>query len=119
VSDHQTRAAAGPLDAEGLRARVDRALAELLDRELAALDFLGDDAAPVVESLSRFVLGAGASRLVRIPPGVAHGVRNIGSTTARLIYFVDEHFTTDPATCDEGRLPWDYLGRDVWEITRG
>ena len=67
----------------------------------------------------RLVMGAGSSRLVRIPPGVAHGVRNIGTTTGRLIYFVDLHFTTDPATCDEGRLPWDYLGADVWEITRG
>jgi geranylgeranyl diphosphate synthase, type I len=59
VTDQQTPAAAGPLDAEGLRARVDRALTELLDRELAALDFLGDDAAPVVTSLRRFVLDAG------------------------------------------------------------
>ena len=67
----------------------------------------------------RLTLGAGASRLVRIPPGVAHGVRNLGTATARLIYFVDQHFTTEPATCDEGRLPWDYLGADVWEITRG
>src|SRR5215475_4180016 len=67
----------------------------------------------------RLTLGAGASRLLRIPPGVAHGVRNLGPSTARLIYFVDQQFTTDPATCDEGRLPWDYLGADVWEITRG
>jgi dTDP-4-dehydrorhamnose 3,5-epimerase len=67
----------------------------------------------------RLVLGAGASRLVRIPPGVAHGVRNLGTATARLIYFVDHHFTTDPATCDEGRLPWDFLKADVWDIERG
>src|SRR6266542_906472 len=67
----------------------------------------------------RIVLGAGASRLVRIPPGVAHGVRNIGTTTGHLIYFVDEYFTTDPATCDEGRLPWDYIGPEIWEMTRG
>ena len=67
----------------------------------------------------RLVLGAGASRLVRIPPGVAHGVRNLGAATARLIYFVDVHFTTDPATCDEGRLPWDYLGEHVWDVVRG
>ena len=67
----------------------------------------------------RLTLGAGASRLVRIPPGVAHGVRNLGTATARLIYFVDLHFTADPATCDEGRLPWDYLGADVWDIARG
>ena len=67
----------------------------------------------------RLMLGAGASRLVRIPPGVAHGVRNIGTTTGHLIYFVDEYFTPDPATCDEGRLPWDYVGADIWEMTRG
>jgi dTDP-4-dehydrorhamnose 3,5-epimerase-like enzyme len=67
----------------------------------------------------RLMLGAGASRLVRIPPGVAHGVRNIGPATGRLIYFVDLHFTADPANCDEGRLPWNYLGPEIWEVTRG
>ena len=67
----------------------------------------------------RLMLGAGASRLLRIPPGVAHGMRNIGTATARLIYFVDLHFATDGVTCDEGRLPWDYVGPEVWEITRG
>ncbi len=67
----------------------------------------------------RLVLGAGASRLVRIPPGVAHGVRNVGSATGRIIYFVDVQFSPEPAQCDEGRLPWDYAGADVWEMTRG
>jgi dTDP-4-dehydrorhamnose 3,5-epimerase len=67
----------------------------------------------------RFMLGAGASRLLCIPPGVAHGLRNLGTTTARLVYFIDQHFTTDPATCDEGRLPWDYVGPDIWEVVRG
>jgi len=67
----------------------------------------------------RLMPGAGASRLVRIPPGVAHGLRNLGTTTGRLIYFVDLHFTADPATCDEGRLPWDYVGADIWDVTRG
>ena len=67
----------------------------------------------------RLTLGAGASRLLRIPPGVAHGVRNLGTTAGRLIYFVDVHFTADPATNDEGRLPWDYLGADIWDVTRG
>ena len=67
----------------------------------------------------RLVVGAGSSRLVRIPPGVAHGVRNIGTRTGRVIYFVDVQFTPDPAACDEGRLPWDYLGTDIWEVTRG
>jgi dTDP-4-dehydrorhamnose 3,5-epimerase len=67
----------------------------------------------------RFVMGAGVSRLIRIPPGVAHGVRNIGPATGRIIYFVDVQFAPDPAQCDEGRLPWDYAGADIWEMVRG
>lgn len=67
----------------------------------------------------RLVLGSGGSRLLRIPPGVAHGVRNLGVATARVIYFTDLHFSPAPAECDEGRLPWDYLGADVWNVTRG
>jgi hypothetical protein len=50
---------------------------------------------------------------------VAHGVRNLASVTGRIIYFTDLHFSVEPSTCDEGRLPWDWLGPDVWEPTRG
>jgi len=72
------------------------------------------------ESVSmRFMLGAGASRLVRIPPGVAHGTRNLGHATGHIIYFTDLHFSADPSDCDEGRLPWDYLGAEVWDVIRG
>ena len=67
----------------------------------------------------RFMLGNGASRLVRIPPGVAHGARNLGATTGRYIYITDLHFSAEPSECDEGRLPWDYLGADAWDVTRG
>jgi dTDP-4-dehydrorhamnose 3,5-epimerase len=67
----------------------------------------------------RLVLGAGASRLLRIPPGVAHGVRNVGSATGHIVYFTDLHFSADPSACDEGRLPWDYAGAEVWDVTRG
>ena len=67
----------------------------------------------------RFTLGAGNSRLVRIPPGVAHGVRNLAAAPGRIIYFTDVHFSPEPATCDEGRLPWDYAGADIWEVVRG
>ena len=67
----------------------------------------------------RLVLGDGASRLLRIPPGVAHGVRNLGPATGRVIYFTDVHFSAEPSSCDEGRLPWDFAGADVWEVTRG
>ena len=67
----------------------------------------------------RFVLGDGASRLLRIPPGVAHGVRNLGVAAGRIVYFTDVQFSAEPSSCDEGRLPWDFLGAEVWEPTRG
>jgi len=69
--------------------------------------------------VQRIVLGDGNSRLVRIPPGVAHGVKNLAATRGRIIYLVDTHFSPDPDTSDEGRLPWDFAGIDVWEPTRG
>jgi geranylgeranyl diphosphate synthase, type I len=50
---------ASPLDAEDVRARVDRELAALLDQELSALGFLGADAGPVTDALSRFALEGG------------------------------------------------------------
>ena len=67
----------------------------------------------------RLTLGAGASRLVRIPPGVAHGVRNLAATAGRIIYFTDLHFSAEPSMCDEGRLPWNYAGAEIWDVTRG
>jgi len=67
----------------------------------------------------RLVLGDGASRLVRIPPGVAHGVKNLAAARGRIIYLVDAQFSPAPETCDEGRLPWDFAGADVWDVTRG
>ncbi len=67
----------------------------------------------------RFVLGDGNSRLVRIPPGVAHGCRNLRpAQSGHIIYFVDVQFSTDEQ-CDEGRLPWDHFGADLWEVERG
>jgi dTDP-4-dehydrorhamnose 3,5-epimerase len=67
----------------------------------------------------RFVLGDGASRLLRIPPGVAHGVRNLGPGIGRIVYLTDLQFSPEPSSCDEGRLPWDFAGADVWEVKRG
>jgi len=69
--------------------------------------------------LRRIVLGDGVSRLVRIPPGVAHGVKNLAPARGRIIYMVDVQFSPGPETCDEGRLPWDFAGADVWDVTRG
>jgi dTDP-4-dehydrorhamnose 3,5-epimerase len=74
---------------------------------------------PSLNVKQRLVLGDGASRLVKIPPGVAHGVKNLATTRGRIIYFVDTHFSPAPAECDEGRLPWDFAGADLWDVTRG
>ena len=82
---------------------------------------LGDVRAgsPTQGLVRRVVLGDGNSRLVRIPPGVAHGCRNLRPAAPSLIvYFVDVQFSTG-AECDEGRLPWDHFGTAVWEVERG
>ncbi len=74
---------------------------------------------PTEGLVQRMVLGDGNSRLVRIPPGVAHGARNLRpATPTAIIYFVDVQFSTDDQ-CDEGRLPWDHFGAQVWEVERG
>ena len=66
----------------------------------------------------RMVLGDGNSRLVRIPPGVAHGCRNLRpGSPCTIVYFVDLQFSTG-ADCDEGRLPWDHFGPEIWEVAR-
>jgi dTDP-4-dehydrorhamnose 3,5-epimerase len=74
---------------------------------------------PTENAQRRLVLGDGASRLVRIPPGVAHGVKNLAGGRGRIIYFVDTHFSPDPAECEEGRLPWDFAGAEIWEPVKG
>jgi dTDP-4-dehydrorhamnose 3,5-epimerase len=63
----------------------------------------------------RLVLGDGACVLVRIPPGVAHGCKNLGAAPARVVYMTDVRFAPEPEATDEGRLPWDLVGADVWE----
>jgi dTDP-4-dehydrorhamnose 3,5-epimerase len=67
----------------------------------------------------RLVLGDGHSRLLRIPPGVAHGVKNLAASRGRIIYLVDFQFAADPDQTEEGRLPWDFAGADLWDVTRG
>jgi dTDP-4-dehydrorhamnose 3,5-epimerase len=66
----------------------------------------------------RFMLGDGNNRLVRVPPGVAHGCRNLGTAPARILYLTDVLFDPDPERCDEGRLPWDHAGAEIWETPK-
>ncbi len=69
--------------------------------------------------IMRIPLGDYKSRLVKIPPGVAHGCKNIAPQKGQIIYFVNQIFSADPKISDEGRLPWDFFGKDIWEIEKG
>lgn len=74
---------------------------------------------PTEGLVQRIVLGDGRSFLVRIPPGVAHGAKNLRTASiSRILYFVDVQFSTDDE-CDEGRLPWDHFGAECWDVERG
>ncbi len=73
---------------------------------------------PTEKVVTKMVLGDGQSMLVVIPPGVAHGCRNLGSAPARILYMTDVRFSADPGATDEGRLPWDLLGAEVWEPSK-
>lgn len=69
--------------------------------------------------VKRMVLGDTRSFLVRIPPGVAHGIKNLmPHRSSTIIYFVDQQFSAAD-DCDEGRLPWDHFGAEIWDVERG
>ncbi|MHB1457170.1 MAG: dTDP-4-dehydrorhamnose 3,5-epimerase family protein [Armatimonadota bacterium] len=62
-----------------------------------------------------YLSGENPSQLY-IPAGVAHGYK-AGLDGAVLIYSMDSQFNiNDP---NEGRLPWDFFGTDLWEDDRG
>jgi dTDP-4-dehydrorhamnose 3,5-epimerase len=66
----------------------------------------------------RLILGDKNSQLVVIPPGIAHGCKNLGTNTANIIYFIDKQFVSEPESCDEYRLPWDQFGKELWDVTK-
>ncbi|MBY6274298.1 MAG: dTDP-4-dehydrorhamnose 3,5-epimerase [Bacillaceae bacterium] len=64
----------------------------------------------------RYVLSGEEPALLYIPSGVAHGYK-AGPEGALLVYAMNNQFNAaDP---NEGRLPWDYFGADLWEDDRG
>jgi dTDP-4-dehydrorhamnose 3,5-epimerase len=73
---------------------------------------------PTEKTFTKMILGDGQSLLVRIPPGVAHGCRNLSGKPAHIVYMTDVHFSAEPGVTDEGRLPWDLVGADVWEPSK-
>lgn len=74
---------------------------------------------PTNGNLMRFVIGDCNSQLIVIPPGVAHGCKNIGQEKACLVYFMDQQFSVETEKCDEWRLPWDHFGAQLWEVRKG
>lgn len=51
-----------------------------------------------------------------IPAGVAHGYQ-AGVTGALLLYAMDQQFNLQKP--NEGRLPWDFFGAELWAEDRG
>jgi dTDP-4-dehydrorhamnose 3,5-epimerase len=62
------------------------------------------------------VLSGEAPALLHIPSGVAHGYR-AGHRGAILLYAMNSQF--DPADPNEGRLPWDFFGPELWADDKG
>jgi dTDP-4-dehydrorhamnose 3,5-epimerase len=63
-----------------------------------------------------FLLSGEAPGLLYIPAGVAHGYK-AGQRGATLLYVMNDQFNLqDP---NEGRLPWDFFGAELWEADKG
>lgn len=71
---------------------------------------------PTANNKIRINLGGGASRLLYIPVGVAHGSMNLSNQSVELFYFVDQQF--DINNPDEKRIHWDEAGKDFWSPER-
>lgn len=63
----------------------------------------------------RLNIGGGNSKLVVIPPGVAHGCANFTNEDVDLVYFTSEKFNSKNP--DEKRLPWNEIP-NFWEPTK-
>jgi len=63
-----------------------------------------------------FVLNGEEPALLYIPSGVAHGYK-AGPEGGLLVYTMNNQFNLDDP--NEGRLPWDHFGVNLWEDDRG
>lgn len=71
--------------------------------------------------IEKYILGDCRSRLVQIPPGIAHGFQNLLDSPGMILYFVDVNFTPNWQIPEfqEYRLPTDYFDdcdNSVWDI---
>lgn len=63
------------------------------------------------ETVETICVGESNRELVKVPPGIWHGMSPIGSESALVLYIQDRTYDPD----DEERLPHDAFG-DVWSI---
>lgn len=63
-----------------------------------------------------FVLSGEEPALLHLPAGVAHGYK-AGANGATLLYSTDDQFNRDDP--NEGRLPWDFFGAELWHEDKG
>lgn len=74
------------------------------------------EGSPTAGLRQRILLSHEAPVQLHIPAGVAHGYR-AGPRGALLVYAMDRQF--DREHPNEGRLPWDHFGAELWEEDRG
>jgi dTDP-4-dehydrorhamnose 3,5-epimerase len=74
------------------------------------------EGSPTLNARARWVLSGEEPALLHIPAGVAHGYK-AGPDGAMLLYAANSQF--DPDDPNEGRLPPDYFGKELWEADRG
>lgn len=58
-------------------------------------------------------LGENNRKIVLIPKGIAHGYKVISKEPVALFYHTSKSY--NPKSPDEKRLPWDFLGKEIWE----
>ena len=63
-----------------------------------------------------FILSGEEPVQLYIPAGVAHGYQ-AGPAGALLLYAMDQQFNVEKP--NEGRLPWDFFGAELWAEDRG
>ena len=73
------------------------------------------EGSPTEGQQASICLGEWSRKVLKIPPGVAHGYQVLGQVAAQLIYYVTNPYNA--AQPDEERIPWDdpSLGFD-WTV---